>query len=80
MHFFFGAFISHFEKDENDLIEINYDIQKLENCIQNILENYSKLLSTKDRELMHYVLFSFICYHTKMTSINIWVNLSNETR
>ena len=63
MHFLFGAFISHFEKDESQLFEVTYDDKKLENCILDILKNYLKLMKTQDRELMHYVLFSFTCYH-----------------
>ena len=80
MHFLFGAFISHFEKDESQLSDITYDEKKLENCVLNILQNYLKLMQTKDRELMHYVLFSFVCYHKKMTSLDIWVKINDDIR
>ena len=80
MHFLFGAFISHYEKDESQLIEITYNEEKLDECILDILKNYLELMKTKDRELMHYVLFSFVCYHQKMTSLDIWVKLNDEIR
>lgn len=80
MHFFFGAFISHFEKDQSNLQEITYNQEKLENCILSILQNYLQLMRTKDRELMHYVLFSFVCYHSKMASTDIWMKLNDEIR
>ena len=80
MHFLFDAFISHFEKDESQLSEVTYDIDKLESCILSILQSYLKLIQTKDRELMHYVLFSFICYHKKMTSLDIWLKINDDIR
>lgn len=38
-------------------------MDQVESCLLDILQNYLKLVKTKDRELLHYVLFSFKSYH-----------------
>lgn len=50
----------------------NIDIDRARKCIIDILENYRLLLKTKDQELMHHVLFSFDCYHSEITKIDLW--------
>lgn len=50
----------------------NAIIERARKCIIDILENYRLMLKTKDQELMHHVLFSFDCYHSEITNIDLW--------
>ena len=69
LHFLFGAFVSCSEKSE-----------ELLSCIQDVLKIYTMLLKTKDRELLHHVLFSFKNYHDAVSKVEIWATLSDEVR
>ena len=39
-----------------------------------------KLIKTKDRELLHYVLFSFRNYHLAITKVDVWLQLPESIR
>ena len=49
-----------------------------QDCLKDILTLYQSLLKTKDRELMHYVLFSFKNYIEVLP--NLWGKLGDENR
>lgn len=48
--------------------------------MQDILQNYQRLLASKDRELMHHVLFSFKNFHDKITKIDLWMKLPESIK
>ena len=48
------------------------NVERIRKALADILSNYKYLLGTKDRELMHHVLFSFDCYHREVTKPEIW--------
>ena len=52
----------------------------IENCLLGILQCYLKQVKTKDRELLHYVLFSFKSYHDQMTKVDIWLQMPESIR
>lgn len=41
----------------------------------NILQNYKLLTETKDRDLLHYAIFSFKNYHDLISKIDVWIKL-----
>lgn len=55
-------------------------MDQIENCLKDILQNYLLLVKTKDRELLHYVLFSFKSYNEQMTKVDIWLQLPESIK
>lgn len=49
-------------------------------CIQDLLKHFGNLMATKDRELMHYVLFSFKNWHDIIFNFQTWHLFTDEIR
>ena len=75
MHFFFGAFVKALE--EKDILA---DEDAINMCLLSILQSFSALLKSKDRELLHHVLFSFKCYHDALIKASAWEAVSDQVR
>jgi hypothetical protein len=74
LHFFFGSFCLNLETQTQELRA------QMHSCILDILEIYSLLLETKDRELMHHVLFSFKNYHDVIARVEVWALMTDEVK
>ena len=67
--------------DEDDLTpRRNVDPNLVVECLEDVLNNYLRLLKTKDRELLHYALFTFKSYHDPIMKIKTWVKLPEHIR
>lgn len=85
LHFFAGAFAAYL----SDGVRIEIDQMKntgstisadCEACLVSILKFYQQYLATQDREMMHFVLFSFKNFHEAIFRVELWTRLTDETR
>jgi len=54
------------------------NLEQINQCIMDIINNYKSLTETKDRDLLHYSVFSFKNYHEIITKIDIWTKLPEK--
>jgi hypothetical protein len=74
LHYFFCAFISIVERSDEAISDL------IKDHLIHILKSYLELLATKDRELMHHVLFTFRNYHLTIFNLKVWAKMPEEVR
>lgn len=85
LHYFAAAFAAYL----SDPVRVEIDMMRYpdstlsadcEQCLSTILKQYQQYLKTKDREMMHYVLFTFKNFHESIFRNDLWSRLSDDTR
>jgi hypothetical protein len=79
LHYLLGAFVTYIEDKSDGSPPADGSLtDSVVSCALDVLQHFQKLLMTKDRELLHFALFTFKNFHERIYRLDTWVRLSPE--